>query len=70
MNDINNNNIKFKRKILSRSDKITFKHLKSTFDIHNGKLFVSITVNPDMVGHKFGEFVSTRKIFKFKKKKS
>ena len=66
----NNNNTRFRRKILSRSDQITFKHLESTFNIHNGKSFVSITVNSDMIGHKFGEFISTRKIFKFKKKKS
>ena len=66
----NNNNTKFKRKIVSRSDRITFKHLESTFNIHNGKSFVGITVIFDMIGHKFGEFVSTRKIFKFKKKKS
>ncbi|MDX2235500.1 MAG: ribosomal protein S19 family protein, partial [Hyphomonadaceae bacterium] len=30
------------------------------FEVHNGKSFVPMTVNEDMVGHKFGEFAPTR----------
>jgi|SRR3989304_7308446 len=31
------------------------------FAVHNGKVHVPITVREDMVGHKLGEFVPTRK---------
>jgi small subunit ribosomal protein S19 len=30
------------------------------FDIHNGKIFISLYVTEDMVGHKLGEFSPTR----------
>jgi small subunit ribosomal protein S19 len=29
--------------------------------VHNGKEFVPVYVTEDMVGHKLGEFVATRK---------
>ena len=32
-----------------------------TFAVHNGKEHVPVYVTEDMVGHKLGEFVSTRK---------
>jgi len=32
-----------------------------TFAVHNGKEFVPVYVTEDMVGHKLGEFVPTRK---------
>lgn len=31
-----------------------------TFDVHNGKQFVKVFVTEDMVGHRLGEFASTR----------
>jgi len=31
------------------------------FSVYNGKKFINILVNENMVGHKFGEFVFTRK---------
>jgi small subunit ribosomal protein S19 len=31
-----------------------------TFNLYNGRKFVPITVNEDMVGHKLGEFAPTR----------
>ena len=31
-----------------------------TFLVHNGKVFVSVFVSEDMVGHKLGEFALTR----------
>jgi small subunit ribosomal protein S19 len=31
-----------------------------TFQVHNGKNFIPVLVNEDMVGHKFGEFAPTR----------
>ena len=30
------------------------------FEIHNGKMFLSVYVTEDMVGHKLGEFSPTR----------
>jgi small subunit ribosomal protein S19 len=30
------------------------------FDVHNGKMFISLLVTEDMVGHKLGEFSPTR----------
>lgn len=32
-----------------------------TFNVHNGKTFVPVFVTENMVGHKLGEFVPTRK---------
>lgn len=32
-----------------------------TFAVHNGKEFVPVYITEDMVGHKLGEFVQTRK---------
>ena len=40
-----------------------------TFEVHNGKMFHKVFVSEDMVGHKLGEFVLTRKKFKYKSKK-
>lgn len=31
-----------------------------TFMVHNGKVFVPVMVNENMVGHKLGEFSATR----------
>ena len=31
-----------------------------TFAVHNGKKFVPVYVNENMIGHKFGEFALTR----------
>jgi len=31
-----------------------------TFDVHNGRKFISVYVTEDMVGHKLGEFAPTR----------
>ena len=31
-----------------------------TFAVHNGKKFVPVYVNENMIGHKFGEFAPTR----------
>nr|YP_011008016.1 ribosomal protein S19 [Cutleria multifida]WBP69882.1 ribosomal protein S19 [Cutleria multifida] len=38
--------------------------------IHNGKEMISRKIKPEMVGHKLGEFVTTRKTFIPKKKKT
>jgi len=40
-----------------------------TVQVHNGKDYTKITIIKEMIGHKLGEFVRTRKTFKYKKKK-
>ena len=39
------------------------------FKIHYGNKIFSIRVTVYMIGHKFGEFVQTRKVYKYKYKK-
>lgn len=53
---------------ISRSSDIIPSFLGLTFNIYNGKSYNEITVNEDMIGHKFGEFSFTRSKFVFKKK--
>lgn len=50
-------------KTWSRRSTIFPEFVGLTFDIHNGKKFVSVYVTEDMIGHKLGEFVPTR-VFK------
>jgi ribosomal protein S19 len=40
-----------------------------TVQIHNGKNFTKLVIIKEMVGHKLGEFIKTRKTFTYKKKK-
>ena len=47
-------------KTWSRKSTIIPDFVGSSFMIHNGKKFISITVSEDMVGHKLGEFSPTR----------
>lgn len=63
-----NDKKKYKSYILTKNSKIIPQFLNKTFEIFNGKEFYEIEVNQDMIGHKFGEFVLTRKKFVFKKK--
>lgn len=56
-------------KLWSRGSTILPEFVGHGFDIHTGKSFVSITITEDMIGHKFGEFASTRKAGKHKVKK-
>ena len=51
-----------------RSSFILPEFVNSTFSIHNGISFIKIKIVEDMVGHKFGEFASTRKKNIYKKK--
>jgi small subunit ribosomal protein S19 len=43
-------------------------HVGHTFHIHTGKAFLPLLVREEMVGHKFGEFASTRRRAVHKKK--
>lgn len=40
-----------------------------TVQVHNGKDYTKLIIIKEMIGHKLGEFVKTRKTFKYKKKK-
>lgn len=53
---------------LSRNLTILPYHLDKVFLIHNGKSFTKVIILKEMIGFKLGEFVKTRKTFKFKKK--
>lgn len=57
------------RTIITRDSMIVPRFLEKTFEIYNGEKFVEVLVTEEMIGHKFGEFASTRKRFEFKKKK-
>ena len=48
-------------KTWSRRTTIYPSFLEHTFAVHNGKEFIPVYVTEDMVGHKLGEFVPTRK---------
>jgi|SRR3989339_350668 len=48
-------------KTWARASTITPEMVGMTFQVHNGKDFPSIFVDENMVGHKLGEFVLTRK---------
>jgi small subunit ribosomal protein S19 len=55
-------------RVWSRRSFILPEFIDQFFEIHNGKQFISFQVSEDMVGHKFGEFASTRKKTLHKKK--
>ena len=47
-------------KTWSRRSTILPQFVGLTFNVYNGRKFVPVSVNEDMVGHKFGEFAPTR----------
>ena len=56
-------------KTWSRRSMIIPDMVGQTFDVHNGKKFVTVYVSENMVGHRLGEFSPTR-TFKGHPKKS
>ncbi|MBI5732714.1 30S ribosomal protein S19 [Candidatus Jorgensenbacteria bacterium] len=48
-------------KTWSRSSEISPEMVGFVFGVHNGKNFIEVRVNEDMVGHRLGEFSPTRK---------
>jgi len=56
-------------KIVSKNSVIFPSFVGLTFFISNGKKFLALTINENMVGHKFGEFVVTKKYPIHKKSK-
>ena len=47
-------------KTWSRRSTILPEFVGLTFGVHNGKKHIPVTINENMVGHKFGEFSPTR----------
>ena len=55
-------------KTASKNSTILPKFIGFTLKIYNGKTFTILKIVDEMVGHKLGEFISTRKQFSYKKK--
>lgn len=47
-------------KTWSRRSTITPDFVNMSFAVHNGRKFITVFVNENMVGHKLGEFAPTR----------
>jgi len=55
---------------MSKNSIILPSFIEFTFRVYNGKAFTMVKIIDEMIGHKIGEFVSTRKQFSYKKKKN
>ena len=66
-----NNDSTLKKEIqtVSRKSVIVPQFIGITFQVHNGRTFSKLKITEDMIGHKLGEFVPTRKRSNFKKRK-
>jgi small subunit ribosomal protein S19 len=60
IDSLNKTNQKKVIKTWSRSTTITPDFVGHTFAVHNGNKFVPVFITENMVGHKLGEFSSTR----------
>ena len=58
---MNRSGMKRPIKTWSRRSMIMPDFVGHTFNVHNGKDFLSVFVTEDMVGHKLGEFSVTRR---------
>jgi len=63
---ISKNNVK----TMSKNSIILPSFIEFTFRVYNGKAFTMVKIIDEIIGHKIGEFVSTRKQFSYKKKKN
>lgn len=57
------------KNLWTRRSVITKPMIDNNVKVHNGKQFISIKINKNMVGHKLGEFAFSRKIYQYKKGK-
>jgi ribosomal protein S19 len=55
-------------RIFKKNLRISFNDINKKILIYNGKDFQKLIILKSMVGKRFGEFVSTRKVVPFKKK--
>ncbi len=65
------NNISRSKNVIKTTSKnsiIVPKFIGLTFQIYNGKTFITVKIIEEMINHKFGEFINTRKQFSYKKK--
>jgi small subunit ribosomal protein S19 len=53
-----------KIKTWSRDSTIFPEMVGYSFDVHNGRTFITVLVTENMVGHKLGEFSPTRKFIR------
>ncbi len=51
-------------KTWARDSEISPEMVGFVFGVHNGKNFIEVRVNEDMVGHRLGEFAPTRKFLR------
>jgi small subunit ribosomal protein S19 len=51
-------------KTWARASAIAPEFVGHTFGVHNGKTHIEVLVTEDMVGHKLGEFSSTKKFLR------
>ncbi len=51
-------------KTWSRDSEIAPEMVGFSFAVHNGKDFIEVRINEDMIGHRLGEFSPTRKFVK------
>lgn len=59
-----------KKQIWSRRSCILPQFVGLSMQVYNGKKWINLRITGDMVGHKFGEFASTRTIGNLKEKKT
>jgi len=57
------------KRLYKRGSLIQESDINKSFLIYQGSAFYKVSVSKEMVGKKFGEFVFTRRLFKFKKNK-
>jgi len=67
--DINELNKSNKIKTRSRSSIISKEIIGSTILVYNGKTYIPLRINKDILGYKLGEFVLTRKLGKHPRSK-
>lgn len=65
----NTTDIKLNFYTKNRAITLTSPLLKFNFSIHNGMRYYALTTRKKLIKKKLGEFIFTRKIFKFKRKK-
>ena len=60
VNELNARRAKNPIKTWSRASTIVPDFVGHTFEVHNGRKFISVFVSENMVGHRLGEFSPTR----------
>ena len=55
--------------LLPRNTQITSQIVGVIGTVYSGKTFVNLSIIDEMIGHKIGEFISTREKFSLKKNK-